>query len=239
MAGYGRTNTVIGDTTSAVATTLSAKLPGVATPPAFLVSGGAVTLGSVHAYDLDIAAGVGSFSGTSVSWGALLTNPVTTAANTTGAQYRGGIIELESDGATVVTTFTATAASAAAAAALVPALATSGRITLATLAIPVSFTGGTTSFTAAMITNAPVVFGANPIGANQRWRIKSIFASYGGAIPTGALVTVTDGKFTLNAAAGTLNPIDLQCAPGAEVSFGLTAGGSGVQGYLTVIGEVE
>jgi hypothetical protein len=131
-----------------------------------LVSGGFVTLGATHAYNLDATAGEAVFAGVATPFAAFAAGTniaVTTAANTTAAQYRSGIVELQANGSATVT-FSATAASAAAAAALAPALATVGRVILAVLAIPVSFTGGTTSFTAAMITNTVPDEGAGSAG---------------------------------------------------------------------------
>ena len=71
----------------------------------------------------------------------------------------------------------------------------------------------------------------HPIGANSRWRIKAIVASYSALVATGAL-TITDGVFTWTLDVTTAQPLvlqnlDLQCAAGAEVDVTLgTAGGS-------------
>jgi hypothetical protein len=77
------------------------------------------------------------------------------------------------------------------------------------------------------------------ISAVQRWRIKSVFAGYNGAAATGSMLTITDGVFTIIVPVGILNPIDLQCAAGAEVDLTLGAGATSILGFLTVIAEVE
>lgn len=84
----------------------------------------------------------------------------------------------------------------------------------------------------------------NPIGANQRYRLKSIFASYGGAAnpTTPGTLTVTDGVFTWTfdvTGPLTLNPLDVQCAPGAEVDITLGAGGASLIGHVNVSFSVE
>jgi hypothetical protein len=83
--------------------------------------------------------------------------------------------------------------------------ATSGAQAALTAKLPNAATTGGVIF-------APVagVSQLNAISAVQRWRIKSIFASYGGAASAGALVTITDGAFTMIAAAANLNPLDLR-----------------------------
>lgn len=79
----------------------------------------------------------------------------------------------------------------------------------------------------------------NPIGVTQRWRIKSLTASFGGAAAptTPATLTVTDGHFTWTfdvTVPLVLQNIDLQCGAGAEVDITLAAGGASLVGHINV-----
>ena len=79
----------------------------------------------------------------------------------------------------------------------------------------------------------------HPIGANSRWRIRALTASYGAAPAASSTLIITDGVFTwtldLNSATPlALLQLDLQCAAGAEVDITLSAGGGVILGHLNV-----
>lgn len=79
----------------------------------------------------------------------------------------------------------------------------------------------------------------NPIGADHRWRIKSVIASYSAA-GTGQL-TISDGTFTWTIDVpnlAVLQNLDLQCGPGAEVDVTLSGVASAVAHLnLSVVSE--
>jgi hypothetical protein len=104
-----------------------------------------------HAYNLAVGAGEIVVAGVPYEFAAVVAQSPP-ACTTSAGQYRSILCEVDETDAAYFTT-SATAASAAAALALLPA-ATAGRVTVATIAVPPSFTAATTSFTAAMITNS-------------------------------------------------------------------------------------
>ncbi len=110
--------------------------------------------------------------------------------------------------------------------------ATSSTDAVATVALP-----STTTSTPGDETDAP-----NPISAAQRWRIKGIVASYSVTPTTPGQLEISDGvsvDWTIDVTTALpLLPLDIQCAPGAEVDITLSAV-SGAVGHINVVADVE
>jgi hypothetical protein len=81
----------------------------------------------------------------------------------------------------------------------------------------------------------------NPVTANQRWRIRGLIASYGATPAAPADLVISDGEFTFTipmVGPLPLLPLDIQCAPGAEVTVTLAAV-AGAIGYLNLTAVIE
>jgi hypothetical protein len=115
----------------------------------------------------------------------------------------------------------------------------------------VEATGAANGVTTLKLPNASTVepgdetpVGLPGISVNQRYRIRFVHASFGAAAAptTPVAFTITDGVFTYTfdiTGPLVLTNIDWQCAPGAEVTMTLAAGGASLVGHINTSVVVE